>query len=89
MTPDLALDICRRALETLTLVMAPILLSALCAGVLAGLFQAATQIQESTLAFVPKMAAMALALLYFGPWMLDRLRVFSMDVIGMIATVPR
>ena len=69
--------------------MAPILLCALAAGILSGLFQAATQIQESTLAFVPKMVALGVALLYFGPWALDRLRVFSIDVISMIAHIPR
>lgn len=89
MNPDLALDVCRRAMETLTLVMAPLLLCALAAGVVAGLFQAATQIQESTLAFVPKITAMGLALIYFGPLLIDKLRVFAFDVISMIGHLPR
>jgi flagellar biosynthesis protein FliQ len=86
---DMALDICRRALETSILVMTPLLLAALVAGVLAGLFQAATQIQEPTLAFVPKVVAMGLAIVLCGPWMIDRLRVFTTDIIGMIGRLPR
>ena len=89
MNTDLALDVCRRALELAVLVMTPLLLSALLAGVLAGLFQAATQIQEPTLAFVPKLVAMGLAVLLFGPWMLDRVRVFTTDTITLIGRLRR
>ncbi len=89
MNADLALDICRRALEMGVLVMAPLLIAALCAGVVAGLFQAATQIQEPTLAFVPKVIAMGLAILCFGPWMADKLRVFTVDTITLIGKLPR
>lgn len=89
MNADLALDICRRAMEMGILVMAPLLLSALLAGVVAGLFQAATQIQEPTLSFVPKVLALGLALLLCGPWIVDRLRVFTTDTIQMIGSLPR
>src|SRR5207253_997529 len=84
MNADLALDLCRRALELAVLVMAPLLLAALTAGVVAGLFQAATQIQEPTLAFVPKLVALGLSLLVFGPWITDRLRVFMSETIQLI-----
>ncbi len=89
MNADLALDICRRALESGILVLTPILLAALCAGVVAGLFQAATQLQEPTLAFVPKILAMGLSGMLFGPWMLDRLRVFTIEMIELIGKLPR
>jgi flagellar biosynthetic protein FliQ len=89
MNADLALDTCRRALEVGVLVMTPLLLAALTAGVIAGLFQAATQIQEPTLAFVPKIIALGLSLLFFGPWMLDRMRVFTIDTIEHIGRLER
>lgn len=89
MNADLALDLCRRALEVGVLVMAPLLLAALSAGVIAGLFQAATQIQEPTLTFVPKVLALGLALLLTGPWMIDRLRTFTVDTFSMIGRLPR
>ena len=89
MNADMALDICRRALEIGLLIMTPLLLSALTAGVLAGLFQAATQIQEPTLAFVPKIVALGLSLLFFGPWMLDRMRIFTIEIIELIGRLPR
>ncbi|MCS6912302.1 MAG: flagellar biosynthesis protein FliQ [Myxococcales bacterium] len=89
MDADLVLDVCRRSLETSLLVMAPLVLSALVAGVLAGLFQAATQIQEPTLAFVPKIVALGIALMLFGPWMLDRMRTFTVDTIDLVGRLQR
>lgn len=89
MTADMALDICRRALEVGILILTPLLLAALSAGVIAGLFQAATQLQEPALAFVPKLLALAGAFLYFGPWMLDRLRVFTVETLTLLARLPR
>jgi flagellar biosynthetic protein FliQ len=61
---------------------APILGLGLAAGVAVSLFQATTQIQEPTLSFVPKVAAVMAALLLFGPWMLTILVDFSAQVLG-------
>jgi len=60
----------QRALETMLLLAMPMLLVALLVGLLVGVFQAATQINEMTLSFIPKLAAMALVLVITGPWML-------------------
>lgn len=89
MNADLALDICRRAVEAGLWVMAPVLLAALLAGVLAGLFQAATQLQEPTLAFVPKLLALCASLVLFGPWMGDRLRTFTTEIYSMMGGLWR
>ncbi len=89
MSADIAVDICRRAMEVCILVLLPVLLSALCAGVMAGLFQAATQLQEPTLTFVPKVLALGGALMLFGPWMLDRLRVFTTETINLMGLLHR
>lgn len=60
----------------------PILLFGLVVGVLVSVFQATTQIQDQTLAFVPKIAAAVVALLIFGPWMLSILLNFSQQILG-------
>ena len=73
-------DVTEIAVETMTVgakVAAPVLLTALLVGFLISLFQAATQIQEQTLSFVPKMVAVAIALLVTGNWVLSELVSFT------------
>ena len=70
MTPESVVLIGREAMMITALMAAPLLGSALVVGLLIGMFQAATQIQEMTLSFIPKLAAMALALMLLGPWMI-------------------
>ena len=70
MTPESVVAIGQEALRITALMAAPLLLSALAIGLLVGMFQAATQIQEMTLSFIPKLAVMALSLMLLGPWML-------------------
>jgi len=70
MTPEAVLDIGRGALYLTMLLAGPLLLSALVVGLLIGIFQAATQIQEMTLRFIPKVMSLGFALLVAGPWML-------------------
>lgn len=77
MTPETILTLGQRALELTILVSAPLLLTGLAVGVLISLFQAATQINEMTLTFVPKLLAMAAVLLLAGPWMLGLLIDFT------------
>lgn len=69
MTPNQLLDVARDSLWTLLLVAAPVMLIALIVGLIISLFQALTQIQESTLTFVPKMVAIVLVLLIALPFM--------------------
>ncbi|MAT95210.1 MAG: flagellar biosynthetic protein FliQ [Halioglobus sp.] len=80
MTPESVLDISREALYLTMLLAGPLLLSALAVGLLIGVFQAATQIQEMTLSFIPKLIALVFALLIAGPWMLAQLRDFTVNL---------
>ena len=73
MTPETVMTIGQHALEMTVLLAAPLLLAALAIGLLVGIFQAATQINEMTLSFIPKLLGMAAALLVAGPWMLSQL----------------
>jgi flagellar biosynthetic protein FliQ len=73
MTPETIITLGQHALETATLLAAPLLLTALGVGVLVSLFQAATQINEMTLTFVPKLLALVVVLLLGGSWMLGLL----------------
>ena len=70
MTPETIMTIGQRALEITMMLAAPLLLAALTIGLLVGVFQAATQINEMTLSFIPKLVGMALTLLIAGSWML-------------------
>jgi len=71
MTPETITTIGQQALWTTMLIAAPLLLSALAVGLLVGVFQAATQINEMTMSFIPKLLVLVLALVFAGPWMLS------------------
>ena len=73
MTSQSVLTLAQQALEVTVLVSAPLLLTALAVGLLVSVFQAATQINEMTLSFIPKLLAMFGALVLGGPWMLETL----------------
>jgi len=73
MSVEVVTDVGRGALEMALVLGGPVLVLTLLTGVLVSVFQAATQVHELTLAFVPKIAASVLALVLFGPWMLTRL----------------
>ncbi len=81
------IDLGRQALWTIALVSAPLLLVALAVGLLIGIIQAATSINEMTLSFIPKLIAMALALLVFGSWMLVTLVDFTRSIFERIPTL--
>ena len=70
MTPDSVMELGERALEITVMLAAPLLLSALAIGLLVAMFQAATQINEQTLSFVPKLLITVVVLSMAGPWML-------------------
>ena len=71
MTPETVLTIASESLTLTALLSAPLLLVTLITGVLVGVLQAATQINEMTLSFIPKLLALVLTLLITGPWMLQ------------------
>jgi flagellar biosynthetic protein FliQ len=71
MSADVVMQIGRDALWIAVLLSAPILLTALGIGLLIGIFQAATQVQEMTLSFIPKLLGVAAVLVIAGPWMLN------------------
>jgi flagellar biosynthetic protein FliQ len=81
MTPETVMTIGRHALELTVLLAAPLLLVVLAVGLLVGIFQAATQINEMTLSFIPKLIAMAVTLLICGSWMLSELVSYTRDLI--------
>jgi flagellar biosynthetic protein FliQ len=70
MTPESVTTIAHQAMYVALLLAAPPLLVGLVVGLIVSLFQAATQINESTLTFIPKLAAIAVTLVLIGPWML-------------------
>jgi flagellar biosynthetic protein FliQ len=77
MSPDTVIDISQKTLYLIALISAPMLLSALAIGLLIGMFQAATSINEQTLSFIPKLLVLLLSILIAGPWMLNLLINFS------------
>lgn len=84
MTPEMIMTIGQRALEVTLMIAAPLLLTALVTGLLVGAFQAATQINEMTLSFIPKLLALSLALVAAGPWMLKLIVGYTRELIASI-----
>ena len=87
MSEQMIMGIITKALSTALMVAGPILIIALVIGLLVSVFQAATQIQEQTLTFVPKLIAIATILLVGGSWMLNKLVVFTYEIMNIIANV--
>jgi flagellar biosynthetic protein FliQ len=86
MTGPQVLDVARDAIVTLLLVSAPLMLVGLVVGVVISLFQALTQIQETTLVFVPKIIAIFLSMLIALPFMADRLHANFMRLTALIVS---
>jgi flagellar biosynthesis protein FliQ len=81
MDPQDAVDIGREAIMVTLIVGSPILLAGLVVGLLIGLLQAVTQIQEQTVAFVPKLLAMILVLTFTLPWLINQMVTYSQELI--------
>jgi len=84
MTPEMVTTIGQQALWVTMMIAAPLLLSALAVGLLVGMFQAATQINEMTLSFIPKLFVLVLALVLAGPWMLSVIANFTKALMEQI-----
>ena len=87
MTPETVMTVSQRALEMTLLLSAPLLLTALVVGLLVGVFQAATQINEMTLSFIPKLLGMAVAVVVAGPWMLKLIVSYTRELITSIPSL--
>lgn len=87
MTPDSVIGVGQNALLVLIMISAPLLLSALAIGLLVGMFQAATQINEMTLSFIPKILALVGALFATGPWILGTLMNYTRQLIESIPSL--
>ena len=87
MDTAMVIDLGRHALWTAILVCAPLLAIALVVGVLIGVIQAATSVNEATLSFIPKLLAISLALLLFGSWQLVTLVDFTRAIFQRIPTL--
>lgn len=84
MTPDAAIDIGREAILTMLKISSPVLIAGMAMGLLIGLLQALTQIQEQTISFVPKIVAMVLVLSFTLPWLINEMVRYSHDIIANI-----
>ncbi|WP_336605573.1 flagellar biosynthesis protein FliQ [Fundidesulfovibrio soli] len=81
MTPETVITLARSAIETTLMLSLPLLAVSLIVGVVLSVFQAATQIQETTLTFVPKLVAMFITLIIAFPWLMDTMLAFTRDLI--------
>ena len=80
MNEDVVLQVGREALFLIVALAGPLLLAALAVGLLIGVLQAATQIQEQTLSFIPKLLALVVALIIMGPWLLTSWVVYTQEL---------
>ncbi|HEB93529.1 MAG TPA: flagellar biosynthesis protein FliQ [Gammaproteobacteria bacterium] len=87
MTPEMVLTVAQKALEVTLLLTGIILLPALAVGLLVSMFQAATQLNEQTLSFIPKLGVTFLTLMVAGPWLLTLLMDFTQRLLGEIPMI--
>lgn len=87
MSPETVMSVGSRALEITLMLAAPMLLVALITGLIVGAFQAATQINEMTLSFIPKLIAISAALMVAGPWMLKVLVGYTRELFESIPSL--
>jgi flagellar biosynthesis protein FliQ len=83
------IDIGRKTMYIVLVLSGPILLLSLVVGLVISVIQAATQINEMTLTFIPKLVTMGIALLFFLPWMLQLFKSFCIELFSMIPTLLR
>jgi flagellar biosynthetic protein FliQ len=85
MTPEVAVDLFREALWLTTLLVAILVVPSLLVGLLVAMFQAATQINEQTLSFLPRLIVMLITLIVAGPWLL---KVFMEYILALYTSIP-
>ena len=89
MNPEMIMSLGSGALGTMLLLSMPLLLTALAIGLLVGVFQAATQINEMTLSFIPKLIGMSLTMVVAGPWMLKLIVSYTRELFESIPSLIR
>lgn len=87
MTPELVVQLARRTFEVTLMLGAPLFIFSLVVGLVISIFQAVTSINEATLAFVPKIVAVMVALIIFFPWMMSYMSDFTREIFGLIGTM--
>ncbi|GAA0495692.1 flagellar biosynthesis protein FliQ [Salinibacillus aidingensis] len=87
MNSEFVISLAETAVYTLLTVIGPILILALVVGLLVSIFQATTQIQEQTLAFIPKIIAVFIGIIFFGPWMLVQVVDFTANIFNNLHQV--
>jgi flagellar biosynthetic protein FliQ len=87
MTPELIVQLARRSFEVTLLLSAPLLIFSLVVGLVVSIFQTVTSINEATLAFVPKIVAVMVAMIIFFPWMMSYMSDFTREIFGMISSM--
>lgn len=89
MTEGMVLHLAREAIALTLLLAGPLLIASLLVGLLVSIFQAATQIQEQTLTFVPKLIAVLLTMLFLGGWMMNTMLAYTTDLFANLGRVLR
>ena len=89
MNEDLVIMLGGNALKTTAMLASPLLIGALVTGLIVSIFQAITQINEATLTFIPKMMIVALVLVLLGPWMIDTMKTYTLELYGNVHTYVR
>ncbi|MBY0385554.1 flagellar biosynthesis protein FliQ [bacterium] len=89
MNEDMILNLSTSSLKTIALVSSPMLIGALLIGLIVSIFQAVTQINEATLTFIPKMVIVTLIIVIAGPWMLDTLKGFTIEIFESVGDIVR
>ncbi|MGD9677129.1 MAG: flagellar biosynthesis protein FliQ [Vulcanibacillus sp.] len=87
MTENYVIDLFKQAVYTVLIVSGPMLILALLVGLLVSIFQATTQIQEQTLAFVPKIVTVLISLIIFGPWILSHMIDYTLNIFNQMSSI--
>lgn len=87
MTPEFVVNIGRQAIETVLMLSAPMLIAALVVGIIISVFQAATQINEQTMTFIPKIVAVFVTMLIFAPWILQKMTAFISMIFAQLPNI--
>ena len=89
MTTEFVIFWGQQTVKVAIMVTAPILISGMTVGLIVGIFQSVTQIQEMTLSFIPKIAVVILVILFLMPWMLETLVDFTASIFSQLAVVSK